>query len=186
MANSKMDLIMHPIRMRIIQALIAGKPMTTQQLSEMLKDVPQATMYRHLNKLSQAKLIHVVEEKQVRGTTEKVYALAADGADATPQDVTKMSADEHRQLFMKFVMGLVGDFDEYLQQDHYDLVKDGITFRQTQFYLTDEEYKQMLVDVREQMARYMGNKPGHGRRRRMMSTIVIPEKNNADSNKLEG
>ncbi|MNH84309.1 hypothetical protein D3C73_367280 [compost metagenome] len=185
MSNEKMDLIIHPIRMRIIQALITGEQMTTQQLSEMLQDVPQATMYRHLNKLRQAKLIEVVQQKQVRGTAEKVYALAAGGADVTPQDVTKLSADEHMQLFMKFVMGLVADFGQYLQQDEYDLVKDGVSFRQAQFYLTDEEYMQMLLEIREQMARYMGNKPGEGRRRRMLTTIVIPERDNANNNTWE-
>ncbi|WP_089153521.1 helix-turn-helix domain-containing protein [Paenibacillus tuaregi] len=174
MGNSKMDLIMHPIRMRIIQTLITGKQMTTQQLTEMLSDVPQATMYRHLNKLREAKLIEVVEQNQIRGTVEKVYSLAKGGADSTPEDVTQAASEEHMQMFMKFTASLIADFGDYLQQPEYNLIQDGVSFRQTQFYLTDEEYVQMLQDIRAQMARYSGRVPGRGRRRRMMSTIIIP------------
>jgi DNA-binding transcriptional ArsR family regulator len=187
MAESRSDLILHPIRMRIIQALVTGEHMTTQQLAEMLPDVPQATMYRQLNKLLQAKLIDVVERNQIRGTVEKVYALAAKGADATPspEDVAKMSPEEHMQLFLKFAASLIADLGDYLRQDDYDLFKDGVSFRQVQFYLTDEEYMQLLLSIREQMGKYMGNKPGQGRRRRMMSTIVIPGKESGSEKEEE-
>ena len=75
MNQSKMKLILHPVRMKIIQSLLNGKNMTVQQLSQRAKDVPQATLYRHLNKLLEADLIQVVQENQIRGTVEKVYAL---------------------------------------------------------------------------------------------------------------
>ena len=75
MNQSKMKLILHPVRMKIIQSLLNGKNMTVQQLSQRAKDVPQATLYRHLNKLLEAELIQVVQENQIRGTVEKVYAL---------------------------------------------------------------------------------------------------------------
>ncbi|WP_232016150.1 helix-turn-helix domain-containing protein [Paenibacillus baekrokdamisoli] len=186
MAESRTDLILHPIRIRIIQTLVTGEHMTTQQLAEMLPDVPQATMYRHLNKLLQAKLIEVVERNQVRGTVEKVYALAANGADGILEDEEKISPEKHMQMFLKFAASLITDFGDYLKQDDYDLFKDGVTFRQAQFYLTDEEYMQMLLEIRENMSRYMGKKPGQGRRRRMMSTIVIPGKaSETDKDKSE-
>ena len=75
MNQSKMKLILHPVRMKIIQSLLNGKNLTVQQLSQRAKDVPQATLYRHLNKLLEADFIQVVQENQIRGTVEKVYAL---------------------------------------------------------------------------------------------------------------
>ena len=44
------DLLLHPVRLRIVQALV-GSPMTPLHLKEQLGDVPQATLYRHLSQL---------------------------------------------------------------------------------------------------------------------------------------
>ncbi|MFC5528865.1 helix-turn-helix domain-containing protein [Cohnella yongneupensis] len=177
MNPTKADLILHPIRMRIILALMPEGNRTTQQLVERLSNVPQATLYRHLNTLLKAGLIHVAEERKVRGTTEKVYVLAKNAADITPEDMTETSPELHMELFMKFVASMIGSFGSYVGQDHYDLFADGISFRQHQFYLDDEEYREMLKDIRERMQRQVGNEPREGRRLRNLWNVVIPEVN---------
>ncbi|NJJ38519.1 helix-turn-helix domain-containing protein [Paenibacillus apii] len=174
MAQSKADLILHPIRMRIIQALVNGRRRTTQQLVKELEDIPQATMYRHLNKLLKAGVLEVAEENKVRGAVEKVYYLSQGGEDATPADTTERASGEHMAFFLKFASSLIGDFSAYVQQEKYDMRQDGVSIRQVQLYLTDEEYAQLLEDMRRPMQKYTGNESGEGRRRRMISTIVIP------------
>jgi len=175
MADSKADLILHPIRMRIIQSLIGGAQRTTQQIAELLTDIPQATLYRHLNKLLQAQLIEIVDQNQVRGTVEKVYRLAEHGAEVTVDDLKTMTPGQHMELFMKFVATLIGEYGRYLQQENFDLVRDGVSMRQIDLYLTDEEYMQLLADMRAPMLKHARNEPGEGRRRRNISTIVIPD-----------
>ena len=59
MTSPSADLLLHPIRLRILVGLL-GRPMTAQQLGEVLEDVPQATLYRQLNKLAQAGVLEVV------------------------------------------------------------------------------------------------------------------------------
>lgn len=185
MTQPKADLILHPIRMRIIQSLITSKRRTTQQLAEQLVNIPQATMYRHLNTLLKAGMIEVVEERKNRGTVEKVYSLAQGVADLSPTDLTESSSEEHRELFLRFVASLIGEFGVYTEQEHYHLVEDGISFRQVQLYLNDDEYLELLKDNRERMLRHAGNEPGNGRRMRMISTIVIPEASNDSTQKNE-
>jgi DNA-binding transcriptional ArsR family regulator len=175
LAESKADLILHPIRMRIIQSLLGGARRTTQEISEIMPDIPQATMYRHLNKLLKSKLIEVIEQNQVRGSLEKVYILAQHGAEIPTKDLKAMTSDDHMELFMKFVAMMIGDYGRYLQQDHYDLERDGISFRQVQLNLTDEEYMKLLLDMRAHMQQHAGNEPSEQRRKRVISTIVIPE-----------
>lgn len=175
MAESKADLILHPIRMRIIQAFIVGQKRTTQQLVKQLADVPQATMYRHLNKLLKAGILEVAEENKVRGTYEKVYFLARGGGDLSPEDLTEKSASYHMELFLKFAASLIGDFSAYVGQEHYHMQKDGISFRQFHSYLSDEEYSILLQEIREPLLRVANNEPAEGRRRRVISTIVIPD-----------
>ncbi|WP_186445906.1 helix-turn-helix domain-containing protein [Paenibacillus cremeus] len=174
MSKSSADLILHPIRMRIIQALVGGARRTRQQISDILTDVPQATMYRHLNMLHKANLIEVVERKPIRGTIEKVYALAKHGADISQHDLKTMNSTDHMELFMKFVGHLIGEYGRYLGQDGYDLVKDGVSFREIELYLSDEEYMQLLQDMRALLTKHVGNEPSGERRRRAIATIVIP------------
>lgn len=173
--KSKADLILHPIRMRIIQALLPEGNRTAQQLVERLSNVPQATLYRHLNTLLKAGLIQVVEERKIRGTTEKIYALAKNAHDATPDDVTEKSSDLHMDLFMKFVASMIGTYGEYLGQSKYDMVRDGISFRQVQLILDDEEYLNLLQETRALMAKHSGNEPRAGRRLRNIWTVIVPE-----------
>jgi DNA-binding transcriptional ArsR family regulator len=186
MTQSKADLILHPIRMRIIQTLITGGNRTTQQLAEQLANVPQATMYRHLNTLLKAGLLEVVEERKNRGTVEKVYTLARGGAELSVGDLTASSSEEHMELFLKFVASLIGEFGAYTGQEHYHLVEDGVSFRQLQLNLNDDEYLEMLREIRERMQKHAGNEPGNGRRMRMISTIVIPEVSNDYQRNIKG
>ena len=66
MAPSRADLIMHPVRMRLL-ATLAHRQLTPRQLSQLLPDIPQATLYHHLGILTRAELLRVVSERQIRG-----------------------------------------------------------------------------------------------------------------------
>ena len=77
MAKTGADVILHPVRMRIISTLFKRR-LTTQQIGRALPEVAQATLYRHLSRLMQAGVVAVVALRPVRGVTEKVYALAED------------------------------------------------------------------------------------------------------------
>ncbi|WP_040950180.1 helix-turn-helix domain-containing protein [Gorillibacterium massiliense] len=175
MTRSRADALLHPVRMKIIQAFITGGMQTPLQLAEFMGNIPQATMYRHLNQLVNAGILEVVAERKNRGTIEKVYTLAPNGSDLQVNDYTETSADVHMEMFQKFVGLLIGDFGSYLDQEHYHLLQDGVSFRQVQLNLNDEEYSDLLQTIREQMQKYAGNQPGDGRRLRKISTIVTPE-----------
>ncbi|MBD3920728.1 helix-turn-helix domain-containing protein [Paenibacillus sp. PR3] len=186
MEQSKADLILHPIRLRIIQALLPEGNHTTQQLAERMSDIPQATLYRHLNTLLKAGLIHVVEERRNRGTVEKVYALAHNAAELTPDDVTETASAQHMELFVKFVASLLSEFGAYVGQERYNMVEDGVSFRKIELSLTDEEYRTLLTEQRAIAQRYADNKPTLERRLRMISTVVIPETKSIPTNRTEG
>jgi DNA-binding PadR family transcriptional regulator len=75
-----------------------------KQLSEKYSDIPQATLYHYLKQMTTN---HIVEENQIRGTVEKVYAVKNKG----DVDVEKMLRENnggfYMQLFSQFVMGLM-------------------------------------------------------------------------------
>ncbi len=175
MAEQKADLILHPVRMRIIQSLIGGAPKTAQQLQELLPDVPQATLYRHLKKLSDAKMLTIAEERPNRGTVERWYTLPERAAELTADDLRSASAEEHLAYFMKFASHLIGQYGKYVNRPGMDLLDDGVSYRQIALQLSDEEHLRLLAGIRELLVEASKNDPSPERRNRLYSLIAFPE-----------
>jgi DNA-binding HxlR family transcriptional regulator len=175
MKESTVDVILHPVRMRIIQYLINQK-LTAQQLKELLPDIPQASLYRNLKKLVETEVIHIVEEIPNRGTVEKVYSIHNPSkASIGLEDLNKLSRDEHMSLFIKFMANLMGEYERYLAQDTIDLAADGVTYRQASVYLNEDEHSQFINEISAVYSKVIKNEPKKGRRRRTIATIMIPE-----------
>lgn len=175
MAASRADLILHPVRMRLL-ATLARRQLTARQLSELLPDVPQATLYHHLGTLTRAGLLRVVSERQVRGTIEKLYALADDHTTLSPADLANVSRDDHLRYFTMFVTTLLGDFARYLQQDApIDLYADGAGYREIPFYLSDDEFAQAVAAFNQALLPFLSNQSASHRRRRIFAMITFPD-----------
>jgi DNA-binding transcriptional ArsR family regulator len=174
MKNSKTKLILHPVRMKITQSLLNGKKMNVQQIAERLKDVPQATLYRHLNKLLEAEVIEVVQENQIRGTVEKVYGLKEQTINSH-EELMSLTKEQHQELFLTFTTQLLSLYENYLNQGDVDLVRDGVSYRIANLYLTDEEFQELAKEIGALLQKAMLNDPTPERRARNFATIIIPE-----------
>lgn len=172
--RSKADLLLHPVRMKIIQTLI-GRQLTIQQMGERLTDIPQATLYRHMKLLLQSGLLKVVEEHPIRGTTERVFALAEQGESLTKDDLLHASREEHMQYFMHFMAMILGDFGTYLQRDSIDLQKDLVAYRQAGFFASDEEVQELLRKLGAAISEVMSNDPAPNRTKRTLTSILLPD-----------
>ncbi len=168
---SLVDLLHHPVRWRITQALI-NRSLTTTELAELLPDVPTTTLYRHVGILVKADVLVVADTRRVRGTLERTYELNTAAGD--PGDDT-IDPDQLRTMFTVFVAGLAADLDRYLERDHIDPVQDGVAFRQTAIWLSDEELAQFAAQYQKLIEGFTGHQPTPGRTRRILSTILIPD-----------
>ncbi|MDQ7909333.1 helix-turn-helix domain-containing protein [Phytohabitans sp. ZYX-F-186] len=175
MAN--LDLLMHPVRLRIIQALLDRRPSTTTQLRARLPDIPPATMYRHIAALTTAGVLEILDERRIRGAVERTYRLRWDRTELDPTERAAMTADDHRRAFTAFTGGLLADFDRYLTRGPADPTTDGITYRQAALWLTDTELAELLTELRSAITARTRNDPGQDRTRRMISVVVIPTEN---------
>ena len=176
MLTPKADLILHPVRMRVIMAL-AGGQMTARQIAALLPDVAPATLYRHLNAMTEGGILAVVERNPVRGTVEKVYALASPhAAHLSPDDMANMNHEDLMRLFTGFIVTLLGDFSRYLgHQENINLTKDGVGFHKYPLYLNDEEFMAFGKGLSELLVPYLENGPSPDRRRRLLSLILMPD-----------
>jgi hypothetical protein len=168
------DLLLHPVRLRIVQAFLGDRALTTSALSAELADIPAASLYRHVARLVNAGVLAVVAERRVRGALERTYVLRLTAASIGPDQLAAMSADDHRQAFLAFVAGLLGDFDRYLARGDIDLLRDGVTYRIAGLWLDDGEFIELQREFARLLLPRLANQPGSGRKRHILGTVLIP------------
>lgn len=173
---SKQDLILHPVRLRILMA-VAGREMTVSAIAQQLPDVAQATLYRHVNTLAEAGVLQVVAENPVRGTVEKTYALPDPSiAHLTPDDVREASKEDHQRFFTAFLGMLSAQFARYLDTTETpDFVADGVGYQSLPLYLSDAEFADFQAQINSIFLQYMDHEPAPERQRRLVSITIMPD-----------
>ncbi|WP_344422992.1 helix-turn-helix domain-containing protein [Amycolatopsis minnesotensis] len=175
------DLLLHPVRLRVVRAFLGDRALTTSALREELADVPPTTLYRHVAKLVDAGVLAVVAERRVRGAVERTYVLRVSAADIGLDEFAAMSADEHRQAFMAYVAGLLGEFDRYLARDGFDVVRDEVGYGLAGMWLDDAEAAELRRELTRVLQPRLANPPAPGRTRRVLATVVLPGEKVVDS-----
>ena len=166
--------LLHPVRLRIVQALLGEGELTTHQLDERLSNVPIATLYRHVAHLVSHQLIEVVDEQQIRGASEKTYRLAPGFANPSAEELNTLSNEELLTAFTVFSSGLISDFDDYLQAGNPDLHADRVSFAQASFWASNQEIDAFGRALMAALKSLLSNKPTPDRRRRTLSTVLMP------------
>ncbi|MDX8141807.1 helix-turn-helix domain-containing protein [Lentzea sp. BCCO 10_0061] len=169
------DLLLHPVRMRILQALFETDPLTTAQLRERLPDIAPATMYRHIAVLAESGVLEVADERRVRGTVERSYRVRKEEATVDPDARAAMTREDHLRSYSTFAASLMGDFDRYLAHPDADPHADGVVYQQAAVWLTDEEFAVMLKEIQHAVLSRTGGERDGGRRRRVVSLVVVPD-----------
>jgi hypothetical protein len=171
------DLLLHPVRLRIVQAFLGDRTLTTADLRTELTDVPAATLYRHVGVLAEAGVLAVVGERKVRGAAERSYRLVTEAASVGATEAAAMSVDDHRRAFATFVAALLADFDRYADAaagPGLDPAADRVGYRQVALWLDDEEFTALVTELREVLTARLALGPDGVRRRRIVSQVFLP------------
>ncbi len=169
---STLELVLHPVRLRILQA-VTGRTVTTTDIAELLTDVAAATVYRHVNALLEAGVLTVVSERRVRGTVERTLALVDDATRAGPDEARKMSDDQHRQAFAVFLAHQAAEFDRFIaHRDDETMPLFG--YGQTILHITEDDLRRIQEQLRTTLEPYMQPR-GDGEHRVGLATLLIPE-----------
>jgi DNA-binding transcriptional ArsR family regulator len=173
MPPSRADLISHPVRARLLLA-ISGRALTTQQIAMLLPDIPRASLYRHIRDLADAGVLTVVEEKRIRGTLEKTYAVRREATILTPEDMENTSREEYLRLVTSFLGAMTHIYQAYLAEQ-----EDGLPWevfaRGTALYLSTDEFQALKRQMLELLKPLEANEPTHERRRRIIGILGVPD-----------
>lgn len=183
-----MDVIIHPVRLRILQTLL-GEDLTTQEISERLPDIPKSSIYRHLRLLLDAGMIDVAESQLVHGIQEKVYGLAQ-APRLTEEDARNVTAEAHFRYFTTYVLTLLHDFADYLRlaQDDAGLVyaaEDHAGYTEARFYATEEELQRFEEALNQALLPLMENEAGGKRKRHKVAIVAQPVRGKPQTNEAQ-
>ena len=169
-----LELLLHPVRIRIVNAFSGERSRTTSEVCARLPDVSQATVYRHVAVLANAGVLAVADEKLVRGAVERHYRLVREHARLDRQAAAQMTVDDHRRAFTAAMAALIADFGAYLDTQTSAPSPDLIGYRQIPLWLTDAERVELVHRLQEVLAPSMGRKPQTDRRQYLLSPILFP------------
>ncbi len=88
-----------------------------------------------------------------------------------------MTPDEHRQAFLAFVAGLIGDAERYLSRGDIDPIRDGATYNMAAMWLDDVELMEFARELYTVVQPRLANGPRPGRTRRLLATVLLPGSN---------
>jgi DNA-binding transcriptional ArsR family regulator len=163
--------LLHPERMRAFSAL-HRRPLSRLELQAELKDVPSTTLFRHLTRMVEVGLIHVVGERPTGPNKERLY-------EAIPLD---LNPDESAQLSPNDYLALVAVLSAELMHNvrRAAFADPGLcgraTFGSQVFAATDPEYREIqkrfdgfLADLERDFG------PGPDRTRRTITYGICPQ-----------
>ncbi|MGW7487009.1 helix-turn-helix domain-containing protein [Streptomyces sp. NPDC054786] len=168
------DLLLHPVRLRVVHALAGGRVLTTSQLCARMPEVSKVTMYRHVALLTEAGFLEVAAEQRVRGAVERHYRLRQDRPVVGIDAAAAMSLDDHRRGFAAAMAVLIAEFNAYLDRDDADPVADSVSYRQGTLWLSPDELAEMNHKLLAILGPLLANQPEPGRVPYLLSRIFFP------------
>ena len=168
------DLLLHPVRLRIVHALAGGRELTTTQLRARLPDVSKVTVYRQVTVLAGAGFLEVAGEQRVHGAVERRYRLRQDRPVIDAVAAAAMTLEEHRRGFAAAMAVLIAEFDSYLDRDGADPAADGVSYRQGTLWLSPAELAEMTAAMLAVLRGPAANEPAPGRAPYLLSPILFP------------
>ncbi|MFE4016590.1 helix-turn-helix domain-containing protein [Streptomyces sp. NPDC059101] len=174
------ELLLHPVRLRVVHAFSGGRVLTTAQLCARMPEVPKVTMYRQVGLLVEADFLEVAEEQRVRGAVERHYRLRQDRPVVDAEAAAAMSLDDHRRGFVAAMAVLIAEFNAYLDRDGADPVADGVSYRQGTFWLSPSELSELSGELLTVLWPRLANRPTADRAPYLLSPILFPAEAGAE------
>lgn len=174
LARQRAKVLFHPERLRIVQTLANAKGLTTQQLAVRLPDIAPATLYRHLKRLTDARIVIVAAERQVRGVKERTYTVTQETAVIGPAEMSAFNREERFSFFSQFIAALLDQYGRFLSSTAGNELT-AVSYRQYPLYLSDDEMLAFLKELAGILSKHLENGPTRARKRRLFTAVLMPD-----------
>ena len=151
-------MVLHPVRFQIL-TLVSGRMMSAQSISAALPDVPQASMYRHINKLVEAGVLECVEGGGSRASGERLYTIPTpEAATLSVEETASVSLEDNIQYFTNFCALLMSKGRGFIERKARDGTSGG-AYSFEALYLSDSEYEHLLAGLQGLEGLALSNRP---------------------------
>lgn len=161
------NIILNPTRMRIIQNLSTKKSITTNELCELMSDIPRTTLYRHVKILIDNDILEVVAENKVRGSVERTISLNLNTL------TSQNTVDNLAQNAFGFLMNIYAKFQDSLATEKSEIKNQKIFLVNSVLMMNDEEFDSYLLELNALFQKY-NLKASDDRKPRDISIISAP------------
>jgi DNA-binding transcriptional ArsR family regulator len=161
------EILLNPIRMRIIQNLSSGQSITATELCGKMSDIPRTTVYRHISILIDNNILSIVSEKRIRGSLERTIALNI------PEIARHNTIENGAQNAFGFLMTQYAKFHNYFHGENPDPTRDRIFLNNMVLMMSDAEFGKFIAELRGIVLKY-NFEPGSRRKARDLSIISSP------------
>lgn len=170
-----MDCIVNPVKSQVILTIQRKGECTARDLLSSENDIPQATLYRTLNRLVESGVLKIVAENKVRAVTEKVYALSEGFLNVNQSIIEQNDGEAYFKLFTNFIIVLMKEFQNYAEKPSINIVKDVSGFSAVPIYATGKEMSEIGKKFEEIIAPYQTrNTSVKEQNMRILATIITP------------
>ena len=169
-----MECLTNPTKFNLVRQVLEEGQTTAKALAEKNKNIPQATLYRHLKKMVSDGVLKVIEERQVRNVTEKVYAMAIDFEADVDKMIKENDGATYLAMFQQFTIGLVNEYGAYCNQEGIDILNDGSGFRINTINVTYDELKELSTSIWKLIEPYAALSATEDRKTRSVAVIFTP------------
>lgn len=144
MSDSKINVLIHPARLRIA-SVFGARGLTTKQIADALPDIPQGSLYRHIKKMVDVGILEVTEERPIKGVMERVYRLNYKAALLSAEDVKSASAESLKDYYITLVVDLMREINECIDMPDFNIETHGPKFLKT-YRFTNTEGRTKIVE----------------------------------------
>lgn len=177
-STATVDLLLHPVRWRIVQHAM-GREVTTTDLKRELPEVAPTTLYRHVAALIDAGYLTVIREQRVRGATERTVTFHQTTPGVGEHEARAMTVEQHRTSLLAMLVQVAGSFDRLVERGGLYARIDQLNYRQVALHVDERDAAAISDGLLKVLAPYFEDAPGKSRI--MLSMISIPEEPSTDA-----
>lgn len=169
------DLFKNQVRFKIALELIdVDEGLSIMQLNKVLKEVSQATLYRHVNSMVEDDLLKIVGINRSGKVEEKVYALNTQAYKISEEDWQSATYNEKIKFVTYFFMYILQNYKNYHESSVTDQSYDQSTFSLVKLNLTNDSFNNFQSELSTLMKKYYNMKEVQEGVDRTVSLVIIP------------
>lgn len=173
--HMEFDLFKNQVRFKIALELInIEEGLSIMQLNKLLKEVPQATLYRQVNSMVDDQLLKVVGNQRIGKVEEKLYALNTAGYKISEEDWNSASYTQKINFVTYYFMYILQNYKNYHETSIAENFQDQSTFSLVKMDLTDEAFNEFQLELSSLLEKYYKVPKSDESKDRTVSVVIIP------------